>query len=77
MIENGGVIMSESKETPERRRERLRGEELKRNPTGNMNDAFHRAETGNLADLVGSLGWKGIGILLLVIIIGFIVASLF
>lgn len=76
MIENGGVIMSENKETPERRRERLRGEELKRNSTGNMNDAFNRAEMGNLADLVGGLSWKGMGILLLVIIIGFIVASL-
>ncbi|HEK9102109.1 hypothetical protein KFD70_24785 [Bacillus pfraonensis] len=69
--------MSEDKETPERRRERLRQEELKRNPVGNMNDAFNRAETRNLADLVGSLGWKGIGILILVIIIGFIVASIF
>ncbi|MDM5154759.1 DUF6366 family protein [Bacillus sp. DX1.1] len=69
--------MSEDKETPESRRERLRQKESKRNPTGNMNDAFNRAETGNLADLVGSLGWKGIGILILVIIIGFIVASIF
>ncbi|MBT2616371.1 MULTISPECIES: DUF6366 family protein [unclassified Bacillus (in: firmicutes)] len=69
--------MSEEKETPERRRERLRQEELKRNPTGNMNNAFNRAETGNLADLVGSLGWKGTGILILVIIIGFIITSIF
>lgn len=69
--------MRKDKETPERRRERLRQEELKRNPTGNMNDAFNRAENGNLADLVGSLGWKGTGILILVIIIGFIVASIF
>ncbi|MFP3888089.1 hypothetical protein HPB58_14930 [Priestia filamentosa] len=68
--------MNENKETPERRRERLRGEELKRNSTGNMNDAFNRAEMGNLADLVGGLSWKGMGILLIVIIIGFIVASL-
>ena len=69
--------MSEEKETPERRRERLRQEELKRNPTGNMNNAFNRAETGNLADLVGSLGWKGSGILILVLIIGFIITSIF
>ena len=77
MIENGGVGMSKDKESPERRRERLRQEELKRNPTGNMNDALNRAENGNLADLVGRLGWKGIGILILVIIIGFVVASIF
>jgi hypothetical protein len=39
----------------------------------NTNDAFNRANSGNLADLVGSLGWKGTGILILVIIIGFII----
>ena len=65
--------MSEDKETPERRRERLRQEELKRNPTGNMSDAFNRANSGGLVDLVNSLGWKGI----LVIIIVFNVASFF
>ncbi|KFM98696.1 hypothetical protein D0U04_07585 [Bacillus clarus] len=71
--------MSKDKETPERARarERLRQEELKRNPTGNMNDAFHRASNGKLADLVGSLGWKGTGILILVILIGFVLASIF
>ncbi|NRD77961.1 hypothetical protein HPT25_11255 [Bacillus sp. BRMEA1] len=69
--------MSESKETPERTREKLRQEELKRNPTGNMNDAFNRTESGNLADLVGSLGWKGFGILILVIVIGFVLVSRF
>ncbi|MFB6465441.1 DUF6366 family protein [Cytobacillus sp. Hz8] len=46
LIENGDVVN-------ERRRERLKQEELKSNPTGNMNDAFHRIDTGNLADLVG------------------------
>ena len=37
------------KETPEQKRERLRQEELKRNPTGSMNDAFNRASSGGLA----------------------------
>ncbi|MFF5399800.1 DUF6366 family protein [Peribacillus butanolivorans] len=69
--------MPENKETPERKRERLRQEELKRNPTGSLNDAFNKANSGGLADLVGSLGWKGTGILILVIIIGFIFVSLF
>lgn len=68
--------MKNNKETPEQNRERLRQEELKRNPTGSMNDAFNRANSGGLADLVGSLGWKGIGILILVIIIGVIIASI-
>ncbi|MEM1504801.1 DUF6366 family protein [Domibacillus sp. 8LH] len=65
--------MSKDKETPERTRERLRQEELKRNPTGNMNDAFNE----NLADLAGSLGWKGVGIIILVILISFVLISIF
>ncbi|WP_260288697.1 DUF6366 family protein [Peribacillus aracenensis] len=54
--------MNGEKETPERRRERLRQEELKRNPGGSIHG-------GGLSDLVGSLGWKGTGILIIVIII--------
>ncbi|GGI13861.1 DUF6366 family protein [Gottfriedia solisilvae] len=69
--------MQDNKETPERKRERLRQEELKRNPTGSLNDAFNRANSGSLVDLVGSLGWKGTGILILVLIIGGIIASIF
>lgn len=69
--------MSDDKETPEKRRERLRQEELKRNPTGTLNDAFNREKNGSHVDLVGSLGWKGIGLLILVITIGFIVVSIF
>jgi hypothetical protein len=69
--------VQENKETPERKRERLRQEELKRNPTGTLNDAFNRAQNGGLTDLVGSLGWKGTGILILVLTIGVIIASIF
>lgn len=61
--------MQGNKETPEQKRESLRQEELKRNPTGSMNDAFNKANIGGLADLTGSLGWKGIGILILILII--------
>lgn len=43
---------------------------VKRNPSSSIHG-------GGLADLVGSLGWKGTGILILVIIIGFIFVSLF
>ena len=73
----GGVTVIDNKETPEHKRERLRQEELKRNPTGSMTDAFNRASSGGLADLVGSLGWKGTGILISVIIIGVIIVSVF
>ena len=69
--------MSDGKDTPERRREKLKQEEIKRNPTGNINDAFNRNEGGNLSGLAGSLGWKGLGVLILVVVIGFIVASIF
>ncbi|MEK4670436.1 DUF6366 family protein [Niallia sp. FSL R7-0271] len=68
--------MKETKETAERKRERLRQQEIKGNPAGNLRDSFNRAETGGLVDLVGSLGWKGSGILILVIIIAVIVVSL-
>jgi len=76
-FKSGGVKMSENNEAPERRRERLKQEEIKRNPAGNVNDAFNRSEAGNLSGLAGSLGWKGLGILITVLIIGFIVVSLF
>ncbi|MFQ6583845.1 DUF6366 family protein [Priestia megaterium] len=69
--------MSENNEAPERKRERVKQEEIKRNPAGNVNDAFNRSEAGNLSGLAGSLGWKGLGILITVLIIGFIVVSLF
>ncbi|RKL65392.1 hypothetical protein CR203_20810 [Salipaludibacillus neizhouensis] len=69
--------MNSNKETPERRRERMRQEELKRNPTGNMVDAANRAQSGGLIDLVNSLGWKGTGILIIVIILGYLIVSFF
>lgn len=69
--------MSEHNETRERKRERLRQAELKRNPSGNMNDALNRGGAGNLSDLAGSLGWKGIGIIILVIVIVFLLTSIF
>ena len=50
---------------------------MKRNPTGSMNDAFNRASSGSLADLVGSLSWKGTGLLIFVLIIGVIIVSVF
>ncbi|QFF99177.1 hypothetical protein PB01_10235 [Psychrobacillus glaciei] len=65
--------MNTDKETPENRRERLRLEELKRNPIGNLNDAFNRASSGSFMDM----GWKSTGLLILVLIVGFIIVSIF
>lgn len=73
----GEAFMSQNKKTPEHQQEELRQEEAKQNPAGNVNDAMRRAETGGFAELAGSLGWKGLGILLLVIIIGIFIAALF
>ncbi|MGM0837923.1 MAG: DUF6366 family protein [Bacillota bacterium] len=67
--------MSKEKETPERLRERLRQEELKRSPGGNLNDSLNRASTGGLVDLVGSLGWRFTGILIVLIIVVYVIAS--
>ncbi|MBA2876152.1 DUF6366 family protein [Thermaerobacillus caldiproteolyticus] len=68
--------MSNRKETPEEQRERLRQEELKNNPSGTFRDGLHRADNTNLADLVGGLGWKGTGILILVLIGGYFLYKL-
>ncbi|WP_077309969.1 DUF6366 family protein [Terribacillus halophilus] len=69
--------MSNEKESPEERRERLRQEERKNNPGGNFHDGLNRSEHSNLADLVGGLGWKGTGIILLIIIIALAVLWIF
>lgn len=69
--------MNDKKESAEQKRERVRQEELKKNPTGNLNDSFNKASGGGLVDLVGSLGWKGTGLLIVIIIIGVIIAQLF
>ncbi|WP_413382009.1 DUF6366 family protein [Alkalihalobacillus sp. 1P02AB] len=66
--------MTKDQKTPAERRERLRQEELKRNPTGNLGDSFNRANSGSLADLTGSFGWKGFLVLIVLILIGLIVA---
>ena len=47
---------------------------MEKNPTGNLNDAFKRVETGSQVDLGG---WKSTGILILVVIIGFLIWSIF
>lgn len=62
--------MSKDKEPSEDRRERLRQEDLKRSPSGSVHG-------GGLPDLVGSLGWKGTGIFILLIIVGFVIYSVF
>ncbi|MFC5734636.1 DUF6366 family protein [Cytobacillus gottheilii] len=45
------------------------------NPTGIMNDSINSAYSGNLHELVRSLGWKGAGILLLVVVMALIIVT--
>ncbi|WP_028782385.1 DUF6366 family protein [Thalassobacillus devorans] len=62
--------MTGEKESPEERRERMNQEELKRNPSGSIHG-------GGLPDLVGGLGWKSTGILILIILLAFFIYALF
>lgn len=62
-----------SKETPKEKRERLRQNELKNNPTGSLNEGLKKAENGSLVDLSGGMGWKGTGLLILVLVLGYII----
>lgn len=68
--------LNNRQETPEEKRERLRQEELKKNPYGTLRDGLNRGENGNLTDLVGDLGWKGTGILIIVLIVGYVLYKL-
>lgn len=61
--------MGKNNETPEERRERLRQKELN-NPSSSIHGSI-------LSDLVGGLSWKGTGILILLIIAGFIIYAVF
>ncbi|WP_047984366.1 DUF6366 family protein [Ornithinibacillus californiensis] len=62
--------MSENKERPEEKRERMRQEEVKGNPASGVHG-------GGLPDLVGGLSWKGTGILILLLLVGFFIYAIF
>ena len=70
--------MNNRRKTPQEQRERLRLKELKNNPTGNIHDALNRASGGgNLTDLTGGMGWKDLGVLIIVLLVGYILYKLF
>ncbi|WP_277673515.1 DUF6366 family protein [Piscibacillus halophilus] len=62
--------MSENKESPEERRERLRQQDIRENASS----AYSR---GGLQDLVGGLSWKATGMIVLVLILGFVIYNVF
>ncbi|MFQ3545018.1 DUF6366 family protein [Halobacillus rhizosphaerae] len=61
--------MGNEKETPEERRDRLRQKELN-NPSSSIHGSIS-------SDLVGGLGWKGTGVIILLLIVGFIIYGVF
>ena len=69
--------LNNRQETPADKRERLRQEELKKNPTGALREGLNRAENGNLVDLAGGMGWKGKGILIISLLGGYVIYKLF
>ncbi|MBE7103477.1 hypothetical protein FT637_10550 [Bacillus cereus] len=66
-----------SKESPEEKRERMRQSELKNNPTSSLDDGLNRAESGSPVDMTGGMNWKGTGILILVLVLGYIIYTYF
>ena len=69
--------LNSKQETPKEKRERLRQKELIKNPGGALRDGFSRGENVNLSDLSGGMGWKGTGLLIVVLIIGYVLFKLF
>ena len=69
--------MNNKQETPKEKRERLRQKELVKNPGGALRDGFSRGENGNLTDLTGGMGWKGTGLLIIVLIVGYVLYKMF
>lgn len=72
----GVLILNNHHETPEEKRERLRQTELKNNPTGTLHDALNRGSNGNSTDLTGGMGWKGMGVLIVLLIVGYVLYKL-
>lgn len=66
-----------NKESPEEKRERTRQSELKNNLTGSLNDGLNKAESGSTVDMTGGMNWKGTGILILVLLLGYIIYTYF
>jgi hypothetical protein len=65
------------KESPEEKRERLRQNELENNSLGSLNEGLKRSQNGNLTDFSGGMGWKGTGIVILILIAGLFIYGYF
>ncbi|MBE5105051.1 hypothetical protein IGI01_07050 [Bacillus thuringiensis] len=66
-----------SKESPEEKRERIRQSELKNNHTGSLNDGLNRVESGSPVDMAGGMSWKSTGVIILILILGYVIYTYF
>ncbi len=61
----------------------MRDDEIKRkkegehHPLSTLNDAQQRAQHGSLFDFVTGLGWKGTGLILIIMLLGLAIYALF
>ena len=68
----------ESRKTAKENREGLRHKEHKRNPGGSLRDGFDRgASNGNVPDIAGDMGWKGMLLLILILFLGYVLYQFF
>ena len=68
----------ESRKTAKENRERLRNKEQKRNPGGSLRDGFDRvAGNGNVPDIAGDMGWKGMLLLILILFLSYVLYQFF
>lgn len=66
-----------NKESPEEKKRAYETKWIKSNPTGSLRDGLNRAETGSPVDIAGGMNWKGTGIIILVLLLGYIVYTYF
>ena len=68
----------DARKTAKETRERLRQNELKNNPGGSARDGFDGgAGNGNVTDIAGDMGWKGMGLLIVILILGYVIYRFF
>lgn len=70
-------MLSGKKDNTSNRKEKLRKKEIRGNENNDISDVFDNSRIGDFyVDMVGVLGWKGTGILVILIIVGFIAFQL-
>lgn len=75
-INEGGVRIISAKK-PEQQRENLQHKEKKGNPGGGFKEAADHTQTGGFGRVTNSPGWKSTAFLLVIIIIVFLLYSIF